>query len=70
MDDYLGKSYQKDGTPFWTKKELMKWYRKECPKGHHLWDEVLGIEKHYLFCDACGKMEYDLTIEVKKEDPL
>ena len=32
------------------------WRRWFCPRGWHLWDEVLsGLhERHYLTCDACS----------------
>lgn len=70
LPDYLGKSYHKDNTPFWTKTQLNRWKKLMCKNGRHLWDEVVGIQSHYLFCDGCGAMSYDLTIDVKKEDPL
>ena len=31
------------------------WKRFQCPKGNHLWDEVLSLDNHYLSCDACGE---------------
>jgi len=54
MDKYLGISYLKNGEPDWTPKQLQEWKHKECSKGNHLFDEVLGITAHYLYCDACG----------------
>ena len=55
MDNYLGISYLNDGNPELTEEQLENWKNTECPKGNHLWDEVLSIENHYLFCDACEK---------------
>lgn len=55
MDDYLGISYLKDGEEDWTEEELNKWKETECLKENHLWDEVLSVKYHYLYCDACGK---------------
>ena len=63
MDKYLGISYLKDGEQEWTKEELEVWKQANCPKGEHLWDEVLSTERHYLYCDACGK-----TREIKRID--
>jgi hypothetical protein len=56
MDRYLGISYLSDNEPEWTDEQLQNWLENECPKGEHLWDEVLSVDKHYLFCDACGEM--------------
>ena len=36
------------------------WKKYACKYGYHLWDEVLTTERHYLYCDACGK---SVTIE-------
>lgn len=36
------------------------WKRWFCPKGWHLWDEVMSLEDHSLYCDAC-EMEVWLT---------
>ena len=30
------------------------WKRLCCPRGWHLWDEVVSHDAHYLYCDACG----------------
>ena len=48
----------------WNKeKKLKQWRRKRCWKGHHLFDEVVSIGKHYLYCDACGLIVYIAGIE-------
>ena len=38
------------------------WKDHRCTKSHHLFDEVLSISEHCIFCDACG-----LTVELGKE---
>jgi hypothetical protein len=64
------RNYQKEEKPMWTKQELVAWRKSECNVGNHLWVEVIGIEKHYLYCEGCGKISYDLTIEVKVQNPI
>jgi hypothetical protein len=54
LDKYLGISYLKDGEQEWTDEALLQWREENCPKGNHLYDEVLSTDKHYLYCDACG----------------
>lgn len=41
-------------------KQLHKHKQYKCPKGLHVFDEVLSDSDHYLYCDACG-----LTIHIK-----
>jgi hypothetical protein len=55
METYLGISYLKDGEPDWSQEQLDAWKDQECIKGNHLWDEVLSVDRHYLYCDACGE---------------
>ena len=60
---YMDKSYWvKDD--IWTEKDLLDWAKINCVKGKHLFDEVLS-DDHYLFCDACGKTDYNIFQEVK-----
>lgn len=69
MDAYLGKSYQIEGCREWTEAELAYWKKWNCKMSDkHLWDEVLSTDKHYLFCDACGKTTKDLNTEVEQWD--
>lgn len=39
------------------------WAKYLCPRGWHLWDEVLGACGHSLYCDAC-----EISIAIGKED--
>ena len=59
MDKWLGITYPSIfGNAFvWA-----IWARLFCRRGWHLWDEVLSIESHSLFCDAC-----ELDLEVAEE---
>ena len=68
MDEYLGKSYQGDVS--WTYAQLSRWRKTKCPEGAHLFDEVLSITSHYLYCDACGYSTDDLTVTVVVEEPV
>ena len=49
---------------------LEAWKSTNCPNGIHLWDEVLSIEEHVLFCDACEMEVYISKVEIPdgKED--
>jgi len=35
---------------------LPLWRGIFCSRGWHLWDEVSGLDEHYLHCDACEIM--------------
>ena len=37
--------------PMWL---LGLWRRVCCQRGWHAFDEVMTLERHYLYCDACG----------------
>jgi hypothetical protein len=60
---YMDKSYWIE-PEIWSEKDLSDWAKMNCPKGNHLFDEVFS-EEHYLFCDACGKVDYNIFQEVK-----
>ena len=47
--------------PRWLQNRLAwwLWQRLCCPRGWHLWDEVIS-DRHYLVCDAC---ETEVPIE-------
>lgn len=64
MDNYLGKSYLIDGE-IWSDFDLTLWKKHKCSLGEHLFDEVLSLDRHYLFCDACEKMDSNVFQEVK-----
>jgi len=65
MDKYLNKSYYIDGE-IWTEEDFSAWANINCKKGKHLFDEVLSVSSHYLYCDACEKVDYNFHQEVKK----
>ena len=41
----------------------LAWKKMRCSKGIHLFDEVDGVDEHYLSCDVCN-----LIVEIKKID--
>ena len=41
------------------------WAKVMCPKGWHLLDEVMSLNNHYLFCDAC---EISIPLAGEKDD--
>lgn len=52
MTKYKGYSYP---TILQNKLCWYLWKKFQCKKGNHLWDEVYTVERHYLYCDACGE---------------
>jgi hypothetical protein len=51
-DKHYGITYP---IPEWLQVDwFWKWWKeKACKYGFHLLDEVLSVEEHYLYCDAC-----------------
>jgi hypothetical protein len=60
----LSMNYENYTYPKFLQNRLAHWLWKKlfCRMGWHLWDEVLSLDYHYLYCDACEK-EQDLPTE-------
>lgn len=57
---YIGISYPRIFDNRFTHK---LWKKFLCKRHWHLFDEVLSLTGHYLYCDAC---EFEIFIEVPK----
>lgn len=60
MTPYYGITYSKWLQYNWV---LKLWARFQCPKNHHLFDEVRSDKDHCLVCDAC-----QLTVDIASID--
>lgn len=58
LDKWYGITYP---VPVFLQREWFwnLWKKYMCPRGWHLLDEVMSIDDHSLFCDAC---ELNITI--------
>jgi hypothetical protein len=65
MDAYLGKSYWNEDE-IWSDEDFSAWKELNCKNGKHLFDEVVSLNNHYLFCDACEKMDFNVFQTVEK----
>lgn len=53
-------------TPDWLQESWFYnlWKKAFCGRGWHLLDECASLERHYLYCDACG---LEIPIEHREE---
>jgi len=71
MNKYHGISWwDKDTDEGTESQDIIDYWLEEkyCDSGHHLFDEVVTMDEHYLHCDACGLMVFIDHIDVSCVD--